>query len=263
MADTTNYRWTKPTVGGSSNGWGDTLNLDLDLIDSTMKAVSDRMPTGAIVMWGGSTAAPTGYLLCDGAAVSRTTYADLFAAIGTTHGAGDGSTTFNVPNLEDRFVAGAGGSYGVAGQGGSATQTTTVTVQPHTLTASEIPAHSHPISDPTHGHTLHDPGHSHTVNDSGHSHSLSQLNGFISTPGAGSALAGGGTVSAKASPTSDGAFTGVSLSSSGAGMSLDAAATGITVLNNTGGGGGHDHPVTVSNTTNLPPYYALCFMVKT
>jgi microcystin-dependent protein len=50
--------------------------------------------------------APTGFLLCDGAAVSRTTYADLFTLIGTTYGAGDGATTFNVPNLRGRVIVG-------------------------------------------------------------------------------------------------------------------------------------------------------------
>lgn len=61
--------------------------------------------------------APDGYILCNGAAVSRTTYADLFAVIGTIYGAGDGSTTFNIPNLMGRFIQGAAtsGAYIVAG----------------------------------------------------------------------------------------------------------------------------------------------------
>lgn len=59
------------------------------------------MPTGSIIPFAG-TNIPDGYLLCDGSAISRTTYADLFAAIGTVYGSGDGSTTFNLPNLEDR-----------------------------------------------------------------------------------------------------------------------------------------------------------------
>lgn len=62
---------------------------------------------GIIAMYGGNTA-PAGYLLCDGAEVSRTTYAALFAAIGVLHGSGNGSTTFNVPDLRDRFPMGKG-----------------------------------------------------------------------------------------------------------------------------------------------------------
>lgn len=72
--------------------------INLDKID---------FPAGVIVDYGGA-AAPTGWLLCDGSAVSRTTYADLFAAIGTQYGAGDGSTTFNVPDFRGRVSVGLG-----------------------------------------------------------------------------------------------------------------------------------------------------------
>lgn len=64
-------------------------------------------PTGTILPCGQSGALPM-TLLCDGAAVSRTTYANLFAVIGTTYGSGDGSTTFNVPNTQGIFLRGAG-----------------------------------------------------------------------------------------------------------------------------------------------------------
>jgi len=64
-------------------------------------------PTGTILAFGGSFA-PVGYLLCDGSAVSRTTYAPLFSIIGTTFGVGDGSTTFNLPNTKGVFLRGAG-----------------------------------------------------------------------------------------------------------------------------------------------------------
>lgn len=62
-------------------------------------------PTGAVAMWSGSSA-PTGWLECDGSAVSRSTYSALFAVIGTRYGAGDGSTTFNLPNPVDRVAMG-------------------------------------------------------------------------------------------------------------------------------------------------------------
>lgn len=67
--------------------------------------VDGRNPTGEVKMWATNTA-PTGYLECNGAAVSRTTYAALFSVIGTTWGVGDGSTTFNVPDLRGEFVRG-------------------------------------------------------------------------------------------------------------------------------------------------------------
>ena len=63
------------------------------------------VPPGAIVMWGAS-APPTGWLICDGSAVSRSAYANLFTAISTTFGAGDGSTTFNLPDMQNRVPAG-------------------------------------------------------------------------------------------------------------------------------------------------------------
>lgn len=77
-------------------------------ITNTTSVVSST-PSGAIMAYGGSSA-PSGYLLCDGTAVSRTTYADLFTAIGTTYGTGDGATTFNVPDLRQRFPLGKAAS---------------------------------------------------------------------------------------------------------------------------------------------------------
>lgn len=65
------------------------------------------VPSGTVLPFAGPTA-PTGYLLCDGSAVSRTTYAALYAAIGSTHGAGDGSTTFNLPDTRGVYVRGVG-----------------------------------------------------------------------------------------------------------------------------------------------------------
>lgn len=66
-----------------------------------------ELPTGSVIAFAANSA-PDGYLICNGAAVNRTTYADLFAVIGTIYGSGDGSTTFNVPNLTDKFIQGSG-----------------------------------------------------------------------------------------------------------------------------------------------------------
>lgn len=74
---------------------------------NTEWAVKNIVQTGSLMPFAGSTA-PSGWLKCDGSAISRTTYADLFAVIGTTYGAGDGSTTFNIPNYTNaRFVTSA------------------------------------------------------------------------------------------------------------------------------------------------------------
>lgn len=84
------------------------------------------LPPGAFAWWCGNyNDIPVGFLLCDGAAVSRTTYADLFANIGTLHGVGDGSTTFNLPNLTERFIQGIATATTNAGATGGATSKTT------------------------------------------------------------------------------------------------------------------------------------------
>lgn len=85
-----------------------TLQTVADLSASvTAQGVSSLLPTGTVLHFAGSSA-PTGWLLCDGSAVSRTTYATLFALLSTTYGVGDGSTTFNVPNTSGIFISGVG-----------------------------------------------------------------------------------------------------------------------------------------------------------
>ena len=81
-----------------------------------VKKIGSEVPAGTMQMFAGNTI-PAGWLLCDGSAVSRTDYAKLFSAIGTTWGTGDGSTTFNLPNSIGRFAEGAAtsGSYKSAG----------------------------------------------------------------------------------------------------------------------------------------------------
>lgn len=111
------------------------------------------VPAGAMLDYAG-TSAPTGWLLCDGSAVSRSTYSALFSAIGTTWGAGDGSTTFNVPDFRRRVAVGSGGS-------GSATLGNAVGntggAETHTLTTAQIPSHTHT------GTTSSDGAHTHTI----------------------------------------------------------------------------------------------------
>lgn len=104
------------------------------------------LPPGSITMHAGASA-PSGWLPCDGAAVSRSTYAALYAIVGTAFGAGDGSLTFNLPDLRDRFPVGTGTTYSRADTGGAAT---------HTLTTAEMPAHTHTATS-----TVTDPGHDH------------------------------------------------------------------------------------------------------
>lgn len=94
-------------------------------------AVSAAVITGEMKMWP-TTSAPAGYLLCDGSAVSRTTYSALYAVVGTTFGSGDGSTTFNLPNFKNRMPIGSGDLYVNGNTGGSKD----AVVVSHTHTAS-------------------------------------------------------------------------------------------------------------------------------
>jgi microcystin-dependent protein len=114
------------------------------------------VPTGTVLDFAGS-AAPTGFILCNGAAVSRTTYSALFAVLSTTYGAGDGSTTFNVPDCRGRVSLAVGQGTGLtnrvlAASGGE---------ENHQLTQAELASHTH-IQD-AHGHALADAGHSHNT----------------------------------------------------------------------------------------------------
>jgi microcystin-dependent protein len=148
----TNKTLTSPIITGGTVNGGAALTVDsteLNYVDGVTSAIqtqltalsssiSSAVPAGVIAQFGGS-AAPTGWKLCDGTAYSRTvTYNNLFSAIGTTYGSGDGSTTFNVPNLKGRVPVGLDDSqseFNVLGETGGA--------KTHTLITAEIPSHSH------------------------------------------------------------------------------------------------------------------------
>jgi microcystin-dependent protein len=106
----------------------------------------EGIPTATIVPWS-SASVPTGFLECNGQAVSRSTYADLFAIVSTTYGTGDGASTFNVPNLADNVAVGKSNNKALASTGGANTVTSTGNVAGstanHTLTTAELASHSH------------------------------------------------------------------------------------------------------------------------
>ena len=94
---------------------------------TNLQDFTNRSEVGTIKPWGKATA-PSGYLLCDGTAVSRTTYAELYVVLGDTYGAGNGSTTFNVPQLQGKTPQGYdGNTYNLAATGGANTVTVAVT----------------------------------------------------------------------------------------------------------------------------------------
>lgn len=180
-------------------------------------------PIGSSLLYSSATSPSANYVQKDGRAVSRTTYAALFALIGTTFGVGDGTTTFNIPNATDVFPVGAGNLYTLGQTGGAIA---------HTLTNAEIPTLT--VTDPGHTHTQ-DP-HSHSVNDPGHDHIMTGATAtgatnfsvarvsYSTTPPAFSNLANSTAVNT----------TGLSVNNTTA--TNDSATTGISV---TGGGLSH------------------------
>ncbi len=127
------------TTSGNVNLTTASGDINLSATDTVVTGRFSIIPAG-MFMWRAVNTVPTGWLECDGTAVSRTTYADLFAAISTVWGVGDGSTTFNLPNMQRRVPVGKGGS-------GTATLANTVGStggeETHTLTTPEMPAHTH------------------------------------------------------------------------------------------------------------------------
>ena len=133
---------------------------------TNLQDFTNRSEVGAIKPWG-KTTAPSGYLLCDGTAVSRTTYAELYVVLGDTYGAGNGSTTFNVPQLQGKTPQGYdGNTYNLAATGGANTVTVAVTnnqaatntvtnnqagtvtgsISNTSLTTAQLASHSHTIA---------------------------------------------------------------------------------------------------------------------
>lgn len=96
-----------------------------DTVQSAIENVSGSVLTGSI-FWYTSTTIPDGYLSCDGSAISRTTYANLFSVIGATFGSGDGSTTFNIPDLRASFIRGSGAVNGYSATFGIKQMATTL-----------------------------------------------------------------------------------------------------------------------------------------
>jgi microcystin-dependent protein len=207
---------------------------------------------------------PGGWLNCDGSAIDRTIYVDLFAAIGTTFGAGDGSTTFNIPNLRGRNVIGLNPSetdFDVLGETGGAKR--------HTLTINEMPAHTHDITDPGHAHGVTDPSHAHGVTDPSHAHGVTDpghAHSYVNNVGNQSTDDAFGTETAAdevdysqvtgtntTGVTVNAATTGVTVNAATTGVTVNTGLTGINITNSTGGSQSHNI---------LDPYMALRYIIK-
>mgnify|MGYP001338186033 CR=1 FL=1 len=133
-------------------------NAQTQLDSKLASAGAFTVATGMILPFSAAAASiPTGYLNCDGSAVSRSTYSALFALIATTYGAGNGSSTFNVPNLASRMMIGKSGTYALGSTGGATTDSFTPagsvsgSTGSHSLTEAELPSHFHFIANKDNG----------------------------------------------------------------------------------------------------------------
>nr|DAL15637.1 MAG TPA_asm: tail collar fiber protein [Caudoviricetes sp.] len=124
-ADPQDVSASKITYDNTESGMTATNVQDAITELSTAPKGGAGVPVGS-VFWLAAQTAPEGYLICDGSAVSRTEYADLFAAIGTTFGTGDGSTTFALPNLQAAFIRGAGSQDGYSATFGQKQEATSI-----------------------------------------------------------------------------------------------------------------------------------------
>jgi microcystin-dependent protein len=242
-----------------------------DLRDDVVEVFESAVPLGSVTMWAGDSGdVPTGWALCDGSAISRSTYSDLYTLLGNTFGAGNGSTTFNLPDMRDRFVVGAGSSYSRNAKGGASSNNLSHThsISSHT---HSIAQHSHTVS--SHRHSIN--SHSHTVNS--HYHWTSTSNDgnsvFVSESGQTSAASrvitkkratllvneqSTGTIredaTASSSPGTTGSGTLYTNYTAPGTSTNGATSTGGTALT-TGSSGS-------SSQENRPPYIGLFYIIK-
>lgn len=237
-----------PTVGTSSiqNNAVTTTKIAPQAVTiaqlDTVTVTPFLCPTGVVLPFASATL-PSGWLFCQGQAISRTTYSTLFAAIGTAYGVGDGVTTFNVPNLTQRIPMGFQDGNGNAVLGNSGGELT------HILSTTEMPSHAHTLTSATTGVTTAQALTGITVNDPGHTHTYSNPVGS--------------TLNIQAGATQ--------IFYPGGSTNTGSNTTGITLTDpkhiHTMVDPGHNHPI--ANTgggaahNNLQPYVVTNYIIKT
>ena len=262
MANTTNFAVEKPTVGGYRNSWGGTINTGLDKIDELLALA---MPIGTIQMYPKITApvATTNggtWLVCDGSSLVRTDYPELHTLITNTYGTYPSGTTFLLPDMRARSPVG----YNTATISGRSTRALALGsgTETHTLTDTQIPKHSHPITDNGHVHPVTDETHFHVgdqtggktgtkalaVSDPGHGHSFDFVYDWADGSGtyeididsAGPISSSGGTDTSRIQHR----VTGVTIPDHDHSLTTDEKVTGITTT--------QTNPVRITTTNDQP-----------
>ena len=230
--------------------------------------IRSAMPVGSVIPFAGASSPDASWLVCDGSAVSRTTYASLFAVLGTTYGVGDGSTTFNLPNMKGRVPVGVDptdGDFDNLGDSGGE--------KSHILITSEMPSHSHAFTGSSSSTSNQSNNHTHNSNTmsnpGNHEHSV-YTRGTLG--GGGRFIYGdyiGGSGATHWNPNSWGTITGSAFANEAIGLGNG----GHTHTYTTSGiNSNHTHPFTPSGTNsiagadvahnNLQPYVALNYIIK-
>lgn len=282
---TNGVKWGQVATAGIADGAVTSAKIaDGTIVLSDLAAALQEflVPTGSINAWATNTA-PTGWQLCDGTAVSRTTFSALFAVIGTTYGSGNGSTTFNLPNLKGRVLVGrdaAQTEFDTLGETGGA--------KTHTLATTEIPSHQHNVSAYGHGVNqsnalgTHDHsfsgtvstggGHSHNISitDPGHYHQVTYINRQRGTGSTGtdtpvnwagvpnydtSSNTTGITASADSQGSHNHTFSGTTAASANLSHGHSVSVNDHPAKLTDGAGGGQAH-------NNLQPYMVLNYIIK-
>lgn len=238
LASIDGARLTEGTVTGDK-----IANGSISLADLADSLKASLLPTGSVVPFAGSTA-PSGFLLCQGQAVSRSTYSALYAVLGNTYGAGDNSTTFNLPDMRGRVPMGVG-------QGPSLTNRALGAkdgVESVSLTQAQMPVHTHSAS--TRGAGAHN--HNGTTDTQGwHAHRFGRFDPIQDYP-----VTWGGSRGANIERTS----VAVAVDTDGAGNHSHNFGTSTV--------GDHSHIVDVANSgsgtghSNVQPSIALSYIIK-
>jgi len=243
IADLTTQVTTLTSGFNSLSGTVESFNSRLLSVEGRLTtiegAIAFAIASGIIVVWRGLlTAIPTGWVFCDG--------------------------TNGTPDLRNRFIIAAGSTYAVDAIGGSVSHTHNISgnTSSTVLTVGQMPYHTHGINDPGHTHIINDPGHTHIINDPGHAHTFFPVDTVPANDGIDALVKTNSFGSIPINSTTS-SFTGITIQSNGTNTSILANGTNTSILAN-GNNEGHSHTfsATTATTSNLPPYYALAYIMR-